>query len=326
MKKSTSSKTKLLLVALAIGTAGAPGCKSLSWKPGGKLFAWNRQPESESLALPESPATKYSPDAIASIGSQSGPQSAAAGTGSAPSTAYGYSSGSSAVGLAAKANGYQTGPYQVGGAKPAAETATAGGSSSVNPYGGSYGKLATGTAGSSSTTPKTPDISLPSSVQAALAANKTSPANQPNTQVTAGTKAGLPTIPVSGTNSAYASSSLPKYPQIPSQTGSAGSTASRGSYQGTTTLGQNPVAGLPVGAPSAGMTAASNGMPAASGVAGTTASSATASSATMTAPSAATPSIASPNAYTGEVQKAVSATEAFAPGTTGRSTKYDFSK
>ena len=232
MKISALQKSRLLLLGVAVGAISMTGCKALSWKPTGKLFSWGRQPETETLELPESPATKYTPNAISSdgVGTASGSDATIP-----TSSAYGYTAGTQGTGLAAKANGFQTGPYQVGGTgtktspyKAASSIQPASTSGYPNPYGGNYGQAATGTAGSSS---KNSEIKLPKSVQGILAANKTSPAPAAG-------------IPVSGAvTNPYSAPNLPSYPSLPSSnlpTGVAGASASSrsasSSFQGATTL------------------------------------------------------------------------------------------
>ena len=146
--------------------------------PGASLFA-GRDPDPTTLAgrsdapqLPESPAAKYNPTAIASTSGAG--TTGTAETQPASSTSYGYPSQTlaapSAAGLAARANGYQTGPYGMTGASSVPATTvsnatTPTGSSSASgsfpsPYGGTY-------SGNTATT--APNIQLPTSVTGALA-------------------------------------------------------------------------------------------------------------------------------------------------------------
>lgn len=75
-RKSSIASAAPLTAALVVLTAFS-GCKTLSWKPSGKMFAWGKKPAdsvegAEGLVLPTSPATKYSPQGMASLGTQSG--------------------------------------------------------------------------------------------------------------------------------------------------------------------------------------------------------------------------------------------------------------
>ncbi|MFN3193394.1 MAG: hypothetical protein ACE361_22975 [Aureliella sp.] len=243
----------------------------MSWKPSG-MFAWGGEPDPSEfegtggLQLPESPAAKHSPSAIASIGAES---SSSPTTGLAQQSPYGYNSTQTTTpkaGLAAKANGYQTGPYQVGGAGSGTKTmnSVAGTTSSAglpNPYGGPS---------SSSSSATLPDIPLPTGVtqtlnqaqqQVASQGYPSMPSNRiPATPVVGGTKPNvtLPTYP----GPAGSGSAMPSYPKLPAVgtaggtspapsayqgasvgvgVGGAASSPSTGSaYQGTTTLGNPP--------------------------------------------------------------------------------------
>ncbi len=142
------------------------GCKSMgNWVP---KMPWNREPSSATLAggntpkLPESPATKYTPNAIASVGAgtTSSPTSGSKSNiyGNAGQTSPGTSG--SAPGMAANANGYQnsyqtgpyqTGPYQTGNASGSKAATTPGSnlaSSYPSPYAGSYTGVVGGQSGS----------------------------------------------------------------------------------------------------------------------------------------------------------------------------------
>lgn len=250
----------VLILAIAATSCGCKSTGSGFKMPGSGMFSsLSRTPDAATLAgssaagaknevptAPTSPATKYTPGAIASVGAQS-PTSTA--TAAAPtSSAYGYASTSSAAtpktGLAAQANGYQTGPYQTastGGASPS--TSLAGTTSSTtpsttglpSPYGGSYSRTAGATA---------PDITLPNSVNNALATAGGSAATTP-VSYPSGT-AGLPnypSLPVGGT-AATAPASSAYQP----------STANANPYQGATTL----TTGSGVGTASGTATAAGN--------------------------------------------------------------------
>ncbi len=142
------------------------GCKSMgNWVP---KMPWNREPSSATLAggntpkLPESPATKYTPNAIASVGAgtTSSPSSGSKSNiyGNAGQTSPGTSG--SAPGMAANANGYQnsyqagpyqTGPYQTGntnGSKANSTPSNNLAASYPSPYAGSYTGVVGGPSGS----------------------------------------------------------------------------------------------------------------------------------------------------------------------------------
>ncbi len=149
--------------------------------PGSNMFASSREPDAATLSgkspekdsgvpeLPESPASKYSADNIASVGPRSTTSTSNSEATSVPPAAtgaYGFTAQTVATpktGLAAQANGYQTGPYDVSppaGTAPTAGLATGPSSnqSYASPYGGSYtGRTAT------------PDIAIPKSVDGAMA-------------------------------------------------------------------------------------------------------------------------------------------------------------
>lgn len=279
------------IVAIALICSTSAGCRTSSWNmPGSSFFSWNREPDATKLAgnstlpqYPESPATKHQPNAIASVGAGSAEGSRVA-TASSTGSTYGYPAQTVAApkqGLAAQANGYQTGPYQVGEATNGSQPA---GSPLPNPYGGSY-------AGVSSTT-SMPNVTLPSSVSNALNGGAANPSgtgavvSYPST----GDSAGLPSYP-SGTGSSKTSSpaavgqSLPSMPSYPA----AGSTSSTGNT--------NSMPAYP-------------SYPASPETTGGTATAAGSSSAHKT----------NSNTYSG-----TAASGNYAPGTTSRSTGYDFS-
>lgn len=288
--------------AIALICSTSAGCRTSGWKmPGSSFFSWNREPDATKLAgnstlpqYPESPATKHEPNAIASVGAGSADGSKVAATNSTGST-YGYPAQTVAApkqGLAAQANGYQTGPYQVGEAKNSgagsyASSQPAGGPL-PNPYGGSY-------AGVSSTT-SMPNVTLPSSVTSALNGSAT---NTPGT----GSVASYPT--------ASDSAGLPSYPNV---TGSSKTSPVSTASQSLPSMPSYPAAG------SAGSTGNTNSMPAypsypaspetAGGSATAAGSSSAHSTNSSTFPGASGTGNASGN---------------YAPGTTSRSTGYDFS-
>ncbi|MFK7735723.1 MAG: hypothetical protein AB8B50_06840 [Pirellulaceae bacterium] len=242
-RRRTEIKSVLPAVVAIVALTTLSGCKTLSWKPSGKLFAWGKEPSgpaegAEGLVLPTSPATKYSPTAMASLGAKEG-ASAATQT---PSSPYGYTgqtTGTPKAGLAAQANGYQTGPYQMG-SSPAAGTGSPGanlaytgkttfGNKSVppamsNPYGGPD---AFGVAGGSNV-----DVALPKSVSQALSQNKTIPSAYPalpnaasvaggtaNIQAATGAstpKVSLPSYTTPAPSNATTGNSSASYPSMPS--------------------------------------------------------------------------------------------------------------
>ncbi len=237
-----------------VALVALPGCRSGAWKmPGSSLLSWGRKPDASTLSgedelpqLPPSPAAKYDPGTIASVGAKNTPATGGS-TNQGSGTAYGYSAqtvSTPKTGLAAQANGYQTGPYQMGtasttGTAPSGTTAAAG---LPNPYGGSY----TGTAGTSASA-QAPNIALPTSVTNTLATGSAaSPAGYPGASAPAMGSAGTASsIPVGYPQSSPASATptmpsttttpdLPSYPSLPA--GGVGGTPSPSAYQGATTL------------------------------------------------------------------------------------------
>lgn len=349
MTKKLNTHRGLSLFVLAVIATTSTGCRSSGFSmPKMKMFSWNRQPDAATLAgstqpagLPESPAAKYDPAALASATSKPSSSGNTAGLGSA----YGYgATGSSAgaapgsatqPGLAASANGYQTGPYQLAPknttapSTSVASTATAGSLPSgtlPSPYGGTYSGTTSGLGTNTTVATKT-DIPLPSSVTAALA------------QGAAGTSAvgGLPALPGAAPGSAsqftpalpagYASNGtgqipattsayqmLPTPPAYPTNNPYTSGSAA-GSPSGLST-GMNPSSASLTGTPAVGVSAAA-GLPAIpvtpSNTAGQAATSnpAAASSAYQSASPGPAPLATPPRVYT--------------PGSTGRSTNYDFS-
>jgi hypothetical protein len=281
MKITSFSKIKLGMTLAILASLSLTGCRSGgTWRmPGASMFAASREPDAATLAgrtkesemaapdLPVSPASKYSPDSIASVGTRpSTPPS------TTTASAYGFPAQTVAApktSLAASANGYQTGPYQVGGtANTTASNAipnTAGLATGIaspgypSTYGGSY-----------SGTTSAPDIGLPKSVTGALADAASSMPSYASTNGTStptysgsgGYGPNSPTLPSAPSpTSAYAgypsstlgmpastantgqypgpTDQLPAYPALPEiPTGQvAGSQPASSAYQGTTTLG-----------------------------------------------------------------------------------------
>ena len=151
MKIGTYNQLSIVCLLGLTASISLTGCKVGSWKM--PKMSWNREPSATTLAgsetpkLPESPANKYTPSTIASVGAGTSP-----GTSSGNKVpSYGFAGQTSstttpvAAGLAASANGYQTGPYTVGqrpgstGSQPSS-SGTAGNNVAPgpNPYGGSY--------------------------------------------------------------------------------------------------------------------------------------------------------------------------------------------
>jgi hypothetical protein len=132
MKMKLANWTRLAVVAFAVAGTQT-GCKS-GWKmPGTDMFSWSKKPSestlagsspslsmpssSSSAASPVSPATKSTPNALASTAA--GTNRSANPYGAAPSTSGpGFSmpasspaTGTGIAGTAASANGYTNGPY-----------------------------------------------------------------------------------------------------------------------------------------------------------------------------------------------------------------------
>lgn len=284
-------KHKPLGLLLLTGCMATTGCKTTSWSPT-SMFSWNRGAdvsalaESEGAEMPESPAAKYTPNAIASVGAGNQAEGADDPSGN-PASAYGYTvENQPQTGLAAEANGYATGPYDLG------TSSTDSTASMPNPYGGAYG-------GATPTSP--PDIALPQATQDVLAQQQSPAAAYPGAQ--------LPTTPASPQNSMPAGyqtggAGMLGYPALP--TGAAGTPVAAAS--GTT---------APADLPLPGATAQSETptTPAASAYQGASKPPATGSATTPSVPSTGLPPI-------GENAAPVNR---YAPGTTGRSTNYNFS-
>lgn len=321
MKIGTRSQLRTVgLIAMLI-CFGMTGCKSIGSMKMPKM-PWNREPSSTTLAggdtvkLPESPATKYSPNAIASVGGNSTTGGTTTGikaptygsTGQAPS-----SSTSTAVGLAATANGYQTGPYAVGagqkpgaaGASPATNNVAAG---FPSPYGGSYSGLTSGSGATGAGTKGT--FASTGSATSSPYATAQSPYNNPAT----GSYGNVPPTSFSATGNT-----------VPSAYGSAPTTALPSGYGASpaTTPSIMPVAG----------TSSSSGnevtYPSLPPIPGATASSVTVgganSGSTASMPSYPTTNVAqapAPTATATSTQPTY--TGSYQPGTTSRATNYNF--
>lgn len=303
MKTSRISRSRLSIALLVVVVAPAVGCKSATaWKmPGSSLFSWNREPDASLLAseneLPEypepsGPAGKYEPNSVASLGAGT-PGTATRTQQVAPGVSmptYGSTAqtvGTPQAGLAAQANGYATGPY---GVRPTTSTAVSQASTTTglpSPYGGSYSSGSTAMTG-------TPNITLPTNVAASLGSAAPAAQNIGNTIAPPATspttnfsQASYPTYP----SATAGSVSLPKLPNLAAP-----------NSLGTPNLASPNTAAVNVGGPSgvAMPTATSNaGLPSSVGSAAT--------------------GLPAPSAY-----KGATTLGGFSPGTTGRSTGYDF--
>ncbi len=305
MKTRTQEQMVWSYLAILLVVTASAGCRSGKFSmPGKNLFSWSRQPDASTLAgntqvpnEPLSPAAKYDPAAMAAMGSK--PTNGST-TGAASGSAYGFSPkpGTTATtGLAATANGYQTGPYQVT-PKPSAATSTVASTAASaglpNPYGGTYGGTAPAAASSTSSQPD--NFPLPSSVAAAMSAGSAATAN------------GQPAYPTNATPVGYtgaSSVSVPSYqtqvstPAVPSNNFTAPTSPSIPAYPSF------PNMNLPSG--SAGTLGLSSTAPANP----TNQSSTTTSS---------QPAATSSSAYMGSTTL-----NGYSPGSTGRNTAYDFS-
>ncbi len=327
MIKKSHTRYGLTLLALAAIATSSMGCRSSGFSmPKMKMFSWNRTPDAATLAgntrpagLPESPAAKYDPSAIASAKGNSNSTSAG--------SVYGYGATGNATaaipgvaaqpGLAASANGYQTGPYQLAPktattpATSVASTATTGtlpGGSLPSPYGGTY----TGSSSTLQTSPNTgttakTDIPLPSSVTAAL--------NKGTTGVAGSAGSGLPALP--GATAGMTSLSTPALPAGYANNPSGQTPASTSAYQMMPSppayAGSNPYAPSIPTATVGSLGGASTG------------------TSIPPAPSALTtglpafPNQSSTAAASSAYQGATTLGTVYSPGSTGRSTSYDFS-
>ncbi len=327
MKIATYKQLRFVCMISLAASFGLTGCKGVSsWKM--PKMSWNREPSATTLAgsetpkLPESPANKYSPSTIASVGAGTSPGTTSGNK--APS--YGYAgqasptTSSTSTGLAATSNGYQSGPSTFGqksttGAQPSLNSTGAVASSLPNPYGGTYGGL-TGT--------KPVDPSLSNSAKNSLAAYP-----GPNASTGYGT-----TAPTAGSAYTGTSTTMPPLPGV---------TVATSAY--ATPTASNPYQNLPplpaANAGFANTTPAS--LPAAPSVPssygntpsypGTSAYANTIPAPTNTAATSAVPlsNVAPPgvnaapgSAYALEPTTANRYSGAYQPGTTARKTTYNF--
>ncbi|MCA9190197.1 MAG: hypothetical protein KDB03_00490 [Planctomycetales bacterium] len=336
----------LVILALVCCSFSTVGCKSASWKSPASLFSWNREPSVETLvgqgnsATPESPASKYTANPIVSADkspSTGGGYSATPSYASNNSSSYGNASSGVAVpgaGLAAKANGYQTGPYSMSSSTASAVpgVGTNAASSNLatnlpNPYGGSYASTpgvspsvyGNPSAGYSSGASTPNSLPIPSSVQQSMAsANVGAPLNSIPSPNSGGFNSGSPNFGSGGPNASLASTSLPanslpptsSLPSMPQLGSSAGSSYTLGAAGGNAvSLPSNPLLSPSSGVSVGGSTSSSNS------TAGATHS--------YALPGTTLPSNATtlPSSYSG-----VTTAAGYRPGTVSRSTKYDFSQ
>ncbi|GIX01063.1 MAG: hypothetical protein KatS3mg111_4395 [Pirellulaceae bacterium] len=398
MKQRIQLARTVAVVSVAL-TISCTGCRSSGWKmPGAGLFSWNREPDAATLAgksadselaLPEGPASKYTPNAIASTAAGSPTADAVAQATQEAASAYGYqpsggpaSATPPAMGTAAAANGYQTGPYKmasgptgpnvnygpngaatmpssVASAPPsyasspmATSTNTSPTAPLPSPYGGTYPPTAT-TPGANGTAPapannSTADIPLPSSVTQALAPNTATPTVPPapsapgaNTAVGGHAANGsLPSVAVPPVGaSAAATGSHAALPASPTNIGVVGASGYGTPTVPSTTSPTGVASGLPplpttktpdaasgavpnvnasnqatatADVPHPGSTPHANGSPIAPATTPTY-------PAINSHPTSNASSVGLPPLPEGNLPKG------YAPGTTGRATKYDFS-
>lgn len=317
MKLKLQAHYGWICLAFAAAVVSTSGCKSSGFSlPGKSMFGWNRQPDAATLAgntkvpnLPESPAAKYDPTAIASkSGSPGKPAGSAYGYGGAGTGT--ASSGTAQPGGAAIANGYQSGPYPMASTATApptttASTATAG--ALPSPYGGTYnGSMAS--LNTPSTAAGSGDVPLPSSVTNALGRGVGATAGYSAPAMPGGGLPPLPNATVAGyTNNAPTNAATTAY-QLPE-----GPTAGQTS---AFTAGNNYTSSTP-GSTVGGSAAAGSGM----GLPSLPGSNSVNASTAGQAGSTATPntSITTPNAY-----PSTAPANSYSPGSTGRSTGYDF--
>ena len=314
MKIGTYNQLRIVCVLSLAASFGLTGCKAGGWKM--PKMSWNREPSATTLAgsetpkLPESPANKYTPSTIASVGAGTSPGTSSGNK--APSNGYAGQTSptttTASAGLAASANGYQTGPYTVGQRTGTTSTQpnTTGAASNVasgpNPYGGSY-------AGMTASKPADPT----------LGGTKSSLATYPGPNASTG-YGSLPPSSPQGTNSAY-TGVQPGLPQLPTATvGGYGVNApNTNSTAPSGTTQNNPYANLPPipGAGSFAGTAPAGQTPQIPSYPGTVPTQPTAGQTSVGNYTAGTPATGNPtsNRYSGVYQ----------PGTTSRSTTYNFS-
>ncbi len=310
MTNSCYKQLQFICILSMAASVGLTGCKGFSGLKMPKM-SWNREPSATTLAgsetpkLPESPANKYSPSTIASVGAGTSP-------GTSPGNkakTYGYAgqspSATSAAspGLAATANGFQSQPYTFGqkASSPQSNTSPAGAvaNSLPNPYGGSYNGLnAAGDTGTKSSF-------------AGYTAGPSAPSIPGSTQSPYGS-APYGVTP-QGSASAYSSgvSALPPLPNA---------------LQSSVAAPSNTYQSLPP-LPGAMPSAPSNSLPtlgANSGTVGAQGYGLTAPGISQTTQSVAAPTTTAPNSYGMDAPSANRYSGVYQPGTTGRNTSYNF--
>lgn len=271
MQNSCCRTCRLPLAVIIMIACCFSGCRSQtwsmpSWKMPGSSFFSKREPDAATLAgksgvpqLPESPAAKYTSENLVAGGRMPG---TAVGGGTTPAGGFPAQTGLSAQGLAAKSNGYQTGPYQMSGATSAPgsqpapnigynapnpySTASTGGANATMPGAGGQGAGAmnAGALGAGSRMPN-PYGGTFGNATGTLAGGLQMPSNglPPNTASTAPNPGAFPPIPgypstpaVAGVS--YSEPSLGMLPAIPSLGTNASTAGSMGSApQGITPQG-----------------------------------------------------------------------------------------
>lgn len=309
MKIGTYTNLRSIGLVVLLLSVSSTGCTSTrGWKMP-KMFSWNREPSATTLAgtttppLPESPANKYSPNAIASVGAGSSGYGTSSGNKAPTNGLAGQSSSTTQAGtpgLAATANGYQTGPYQVGNnAKNNVQSASAysGTTSSQpnalasglpNPYGGSYSGMNNSS-----------ELALPNNVKSSLASG---PNHAPSSAY--GASAALP-----GTSSANTGYTMPDIPAVANSTTAGVSSYSPTaiSYPSLPNVGQADVG---VGGQGSKLNVPPPAYPA--------------PSANLSAPPATAYNATNVSQYPGSSQPATYQPANYQPGTTARTTTYDF--
>jgi hypothetical protein len=356
MRFDVTKWTRLAVLGVVSGAFLLTGCSSSSgWKmPGSKMFSWSKKPSETTLAgsgpssikYPDSPASKQTPQAIASaaagtapsksgLGTPTGGASSFAATGTGARTAqptYTPPNGMANVAFAppaaaAAANGYSVGPYntysQPGGA--ANNLATAGAPSGFGgatpPAGMSPGNPFNATAKSGFPSTQVYAGSTPGGLAANRGAQMPS-SFQPPAAFQGTPSQGTPGMATQAASTSFAAASSnpnPGFAAAPVQTGTPGfampqTMPSSGGYSPVGTSGMAP--------PPQGSFASSssNGLP------GTLPTSGLPSISAAQAPAGSTSVPAQMAAYTGSSSGAPMSSASFRPGSTGRQTNYNFSQ
>lgn len=317
MKLKLQSHYGWICLAIAAAVVSTSGCKSSGFSmPGKSMFSWSRQPDAATLAgntkvpnLPESPAAKYDPAAIASkSGSPGKPAGSAYGYGGTGATT--ASSGTAQPGGAATANGYQSGPYPMASTTPAPATTIASTTTSgalPSPYGGTYNGSMNGL-NTPSTAAGRGDVPLPSSVTNALGKGAGATAGYSTPAMLGGGLPPLPNAATAGytnngpTSAATTAYQLPEGPTAGQTSAYSASNSYTSNAPGTTTGGS-------------ATTGSGTGLPPLPGGSSASAPPAGQAGSTATPPK----SSATPNAY-----PPATPAGSYSPGSTGRSTGYDF--